>query len=291
MESFFDQHYLVIRFFACLILGTWWCASGVLLQWVTHNPLACPVTLGLTALPISLWMILFLFGLDPESPVILTTLFSALIFIHFFYFLWSRRSAISYKVAPKDTILVGIGMNLTLAAIYSFFHFYFLAQGEKIPSSLWFGLLKNIDGHRFMLILVATGLMVPLLQHLTRKLHLLGLGRSMAKNVCDVKTLEKRLFIFLSLLMSLLVITGGVFAFWGLILPHFIRKIPVFRGGLGIQVYGGSLFAGLLLAIADWCCYQFPIAGSELPVGLLSSILGPIFLILLLARNTPKMSN
>ncbi len=291
LEQFTDlieQHYLIIRLCSCFLIGFWWCASGTLLQWSTQNPLACPVTLGLTALPVSCWLLAYLFGFNPENLNSLVILFSIIIVTHVIFYFLIKRDNQNLKLSDTKIIMMGIGLNLSLAAIYSFFHFFYSAQGKVLPNALWFGMLKNMNLAKFAILFFGSVFFLLVIRNFLPKLSLLSLGRSYAQNVCDVSFMEKRMLLIVSLLLCLLVFTGGVFAFWGLVLPHLVRKVSFFRGSLTREVYLGSLSAGILMMIADFLCYQFPFAGSELPVGLLSSILGPILLISLIYKNNVK---
>lgn len=289
----FEPYYLILRLTACFILGFWWCASGTLLQWTTQNPLACPVTLGLTALPVTLWLLSYLMGFSPENFTVLLILIILVLIFHIAAFIKYERVE-SFSIFSKPNfIMIGIGLNLSLAALYSFFHFFYSAQGKVLPNALWFGLLKNMDAGKFIILFVISVFFLIMTQKIMKQLTLLSLGLAYARNVCHVALLEKKMLIMVSVLLSVLVLTGGIFAFWGLILPHLVRKISYFRGSLVKEVYLGSSFAGLMMMFADYICYQYPISGAELPVGLLSSILGPILLIILLVRkraNSPFLS-
>lgn len=288
--DFFHQHYLAFRLIACFLLGFWWCVSGSLLQWTTQNPLACPVTLGVTAFPVALWLMVYLIGFDPESASALVWIVLVILLLHLH--LYSHFSLISkYKFLQKENVIMfGVALNLSLAALYSFFYFYFSAQGRVMPSALWFGLLKNMDYAKFFLLFGSSAIFLVFLRPIITDLSLLSLGKSFARNFCNVELIEKKLLIVMSALMCVIIFTGGVFAFWGLLLPHLVRSISYFRGSLTREVYGGGIFAGFLMTFADFLCFQYPIAGSELPVGLLSSVLGPIFLISLLIKDSSKNS-
>jgi ABC-type Fe3+-siderophore transport system permease subunit len=47
----------------------------------------------------------------------------------------------------------------------------------------------------------------------------------------------------------------------------------------------GSLLGGVMLALLDSLSLNFPFYGAELPVGMISSVLGSFVLIFLLSRN------
>lgn len=291
MENQLGEHYILLRFISCFLLGYWWCNSGVVLQWITTNPLACPVSLGITGLPVSVWMLLILLGIAPDTNSVLLIMIPVFFVVHFIaYFYMKKFNTKSKFFSSHSFILFGIGINLTLAALYSFVHFYYSAKGEGLPSSLWFGLLKIIDLHRFLVLLIGSLFFIFFFHKILCKLNLLSLGKDLASNVLDINILEKKVMLLISLLLCFLVFTGGVFAFWGLILPHLIRLVPSLNRSINREFYLGGCISGLLLASIDYLCFEYPIAGAELPVGLISSILGPIFLIFLIVRNSIKTS-
>lgn len=280
-----QSHYLTIRLCSCFLIGFWWCASGTLLQWSTQNPLACPVTLGLSSLPVSCWLLAYLLGFNPEDLSTILYLISFVIVIHGIFYVGMKNDRKDSLFSDTKIIMMGIGLNLSLAALYSFFYFFFSTQGKVFPNALWFGMLKNMEITKFSILFLGSLFFFYIIRKFLPQLTLLSLGRSYAQNVCNINLLEKKLLLTVSLLLCLLVFTGGVFAFWGLVLPHFVRKISFFRGSLSKEVFGGSMAAGFLMMVADYMCYQFPIGGSELPVGLLSSILGPVLLVSLVVKS------
>ncbi len=290
LVNFLQEHYLLMRLLACFLLGFWWCVSGCLLQWTMQNPLACPVTLGLTAFPVTLWLVLYLLGFDPESGTVLTAAIFITVLVHYIFYKKNIKNS-TWKIFHKDhIILIGVALNLSLAALYSFFYFYHSAQGKVLPNALWFGLLKNMEVTKFVTLFLGSFLFFMVLKKIIIHLRLLSLGKDFASNFIDVESIEKKMLIMNSALMCFIIFTGGVFAFWGLLLPHFVRSFSVMRGSLSLEIYGGGVMAGFIMMFADYLCYEFPFAGSELPVGLLSSILGPILLVSLLVKNRTKSS-
>ncbi|NLJ50934.1 MAG: iron ABC transporter permease, partial [Alcaligenaceae bacterium] len=114
-----------------------------------------------------------------------------------------------------------------------------------------------------------------------RAMNVLLLGHQEVQHLgFDMKRLRRRMVIGVSLLIAPLVaVTGGI-AFIGLIVPHMVR---MFLGSNHRYVLPASLFGGAILLV--WADYfaRTVIAPAELPVGLLTSMIGgPFFLWLLL---------
>jgi len=112
---------------------------------------------------------------------------------------------------------------------------------------------------------------------------LLGERHAMLLGV-DVARLRKVLLLLASLVTAVAVTAAGTIGFVGLVVPHLMRLLfgSLHRFVLPASAVGG----GLLLMLAD-SASRTVIAPAELPVGVLTAMLGvPLFLWLLLRRGT-----
>jgi len=118
---------------------------------------------------------------------------------------------------------------------------------------------------------------------LSHLLDMLLLGERHAATLgVDVPLLRRRLLFLASAVTAVAVTAAGTIGFVGLIVPHLMRLIfgPLHRFILPASAIGG----GLLLALADTAA-RTVIAPAELPVGVLTAMIGvPVFLYLLLRR-------
>jgi iron complex transport system permease protein len=119
----------------------------------------------------------------------------------------------------------------------------------------------------------------------TRELDILSLGDIQAQHL-GVDVPRMRLFLLLasSLLTAAAVAVSGVIGFVGLVVPHLVRL------GIGPRhrrlLPAVLLLGGLLLLIADTIARSLLTTGEELPVGVVTAILGgPFFCYLLLHRK------
>lgn len=119
---------------------------------------------------------------------------------------------------------------------------------------------------------------------LSRALDKLLLGERHAEALgVDVKQLRQRLLWLASAVTALAVTAAGTIGFVGLVIPHLMRLLfgSLHRSVLPASAIGG----GLLLLLADTAARTI-IAPAELPVGILTAIIGvPVFLFLLMGRN------
>jgi len=134
------------------------------------------------------------------------------------------------------------------------------------------------------LLLAAWGVALAAGLALSKSLDLLLLGERHAEALgVDVPRLRKRLLLLASAVTALAVTAAGTIGFVGLVIPHLMRLIfgSLHRAVLPASAIGG----GMLLLLAD-AAARTVIAPAELPVGVLTAMIGvPVFLLLLVRRN------
>jgi len=118
---------------------------------------------------------------------------------------------------------------------------------------------------------------------LSRSLDVLLLGERHAESLgVDVRKLRRGLLLLASAVTAIAVTAAGTIGFVGLVIPHLMRMLfgSLHRAVLPASAIGG----GVLLVLADTLA-RTVIAPAELPVGILTAIIGvPFFLFLLLRR-------
>ena len=118
---------------------------------------------------------------------------------------------------------------------------------------------------------------------LAQRLDLLALGERNARHLgVNVERLRLVSIVLVALLTGVAVAFTGIIAFVGLVVPHIIRMIigPAHRGLIGASAVGG----GALLVLADLLTRTM-VAGAELPIGMLTSLIGGPFFFYLLWRQ------
>jgi iron complex transport system permease protein len=95
----------------------------------------------------------------------------------------------------------------------------------------------------------------------------------------DVRRLRRRVYLSASLLTAAAVAASGVIGFVGLLVPHLCRRIWSHRHRALLPV--AFVAGGTLLALADTAA-RVTVAPRELPVGIVTALLGvPLFVVLL----------
>jgi iron complex transport system permease protein len=144
---------------------------------------------------------------------------------------------------------------------------------------LWGGLSgASWDTVRVMAIYAPLPLAV--LYTAARSLDLLALGDEPARHLgADVERVKRRVYVAASLLTAAAVAVSGVIGFVGLIVPHVMRTLWGHRHRTLLPA--AFLGGGTLLALADTLA-RTAIAPRELPVGIVTALVGvPVFTLLL----------
>ena len=162
-----------------------------------------------------------------------------------------------------------------------------VAPSEKLHSIVWW-LLGNLQVFDYGLLrivsaVVAVGLAVSAL--FARDLNVMALGDEPASHLgLDVEWTKKLFFLLASMMTGATVAACGLIGFVGLIVPHTVRLVvgPDHRR----LVIDSALAGAAFLVLADSVA-RTVIAPREVPIGVITAILGgPFFLGLLKQRKT-----
>jgi iron complex transport system permease protein len=127
-------------------------------------------------------------------------------------------------------------------------------------------------------------LLLTLVRRYARALDALTLGEDSAASLgLDLSSLRLLLVLMLSLGTALAVAQAGLVAFVGLVAPHLVR-----RAAPGPHAWLAMASAGMgaaLLLVADVISRAL-IAPQELPVGVVTAVLGGAYLVWLLKQRT-----
>lgn len=180
-------------------------------------------------------------------------------------------------------LLTGIAVNAIAQAGIAFVLFVAdTASREQIV----FWQLGSLGGSRWdqvALVAVVAAVGVTLALALARRYDLLALGERNARHLgVDVERLRIVSIVLVALLTGAAVAFTGIIAFVGLVVPHLIRMIigPAHRGLILASAVGG----GALLVMADLMTRTL-VSGAELPIGMLTSLVGGPFFFWLLYRQ------
>ncbi|MEU1075182.1 MULTISPECIES: iron ABC transporter permease [unclassified Streptomyces] len=186
--------------------------------------------------------------------------------------------------APLRLVLAGVAIGQFLSGFTSYL--VLRAGDEQQTHSVLFWLMGSLGGATWPLLAVPA-LAVPLallvLQARARGLNALLMGDETAAGLgIDVVRLRRELFLVTSLLTGVLVAVSGAIAFVGLMVPHVCRLLV---GGDHRRLLPlSALLGALLLVVVDTVC-RTAMDAQELPVGVVTSLIGAPALLYLLDRR------
>lgn len=277
--------YRLPRVLGGAMVGACLAGSGCAFQAVLRNPLAEPYALGVSSGASLAAFVAIQLGIDHsflgQNGVGLAALFGAAATVLVVY----RLARVGQDLPPATLLLAGITIAMFCSAA-SMFVQYVTGFGEMQRMTRW--LMGGLDGRRMDdLLRAAPGIAIggALLLSRARALNALSAGGDAAASVGVAPGPATALaFITSSLLVGAAIALGGPIGFVGLMVPHAMRAIvgPDHRVLLPCAMFAGAGFLVLCDTVA-----RVALAGSELPVGLVTALLGgPFFLYLLLREKT-----
>ena len=251
--------------------------SGAGLQALVRNPLADPFLLGLSG-GAGLGAVAAI-ALHLASPwaLPLAAFGGALGAMALVYRLGLVGGA---ALDPRILILAGVAVGAFAAAVTT--AIVSLSDAAELRNAfLWlWGGLSGASWDTVLLLCVYAPLPVAVLLGAARPLDLLALGEEPARHLgADVESLKRRVYVAASLLTAAAVAVSGVIGFVGLVVPHAMRLLWGHRHRplLPAAFLGG----GALLMVSDTVA-RVAVAPRELPVGIVTALVGvPVFALLL----------
>lgn len=279
------------RIFMGLAAGMGLGCVGAAYQAMLRNALAEPFTLGMASFS-SLGAVIAIscpalaFTLGPISGVQTWAFGFALLSVAFLWLVTQRTSA-GRNVAAL--LLGGITLSLISASLIMLVRF--LASPLTLRAmDQW--MIGGIEVTGWRDLLPSLPFLIPglalVLAH-ARNLNQIGFGDELARGRgVDVVRVHRHVFIGGSMVTAAVVAVVGPIAFVGLIVPHIVRKLVGSdqRLVLPCSLLGGGTF----LMIVDLAarCLSLGGRGAELPVGILTGLLGGPLLLVLLLRHPSR---
>jgi iron complex transport system permease protein len=183
-------------------------------------------------------------------------------------------------------LLTGIAINAFAGAGLAFLLF---VGDSASREQIVFWQLGSLNGSRWQEVglvigVTVAGLVVAAI--LARRYDLLALGERNARHLgINVEALRIGSIVLVALLTGVAVAFCGIIAFVGLVVPHIIRMAigPSHRALILASAVGG----GVLLVFADLLARTIVI-GADLPIGMLTSLVGGPFFFYLLAKQRKR---
>ena len=272
------------RALAGALVGAALASAGVVLQALLRNPLATPFTLGVSAGASLGAMLAIILGVSVSflgvSAVPLASFVGSLVAVGIVYML-ARLGG--QGLSTNVLLLAGVTLNSLFSAIILFVQ-YLADFAQSFQAIRW--LMGNLDVSSYDSIVSALpllGLAFVAFATLPRSLNLLTLGpEHAATRGVDVVRAQRLAFVSASLATGAAVSVGGPIGFIGIIVPHMVRLLV---GADHRIVLPASAFLGAAFLVTCDVGARTLMAPVELPVGIITAVLGGPFFLWLLIRH------
>ena len=266
----------------CFFVGAALGIAGLEVQNLTHNALASPYTLGITASASFGAALSIVFGFSLAGYLWLGTVFLALAFAILaaggIFLLGKQRG-----MGESTLVFAGIITNFFFSALQQFLQFKASPETAQIIASWNFGNISRSTWTSVLVTAVVTIVVSLLLARRSWQLTILTLGEERAVSLgIPTDTLRLQVFGLCALLIAVAVGFIGTIAFVGLVAPHCARILTGDDQRFLLPLSGltGSLLILLSSVVCKWLS-----SGAMVPVGILTSLVGVPFLAVLLMRQ------
>jgi iron complex transport system permease protein len=272
-----------------VLIGAGLGLAGASLQGLLRNPLADPGLIGISSgasmgavVMIIVQNALPVFQSVPALNFYALNLaaFAGAIITTLFIFRIARTGG---QAVISTLLLAGIAVRALCESVTGLMTY--LANNEQLRS-ITFWSLGSLGGANWKTVAgIAPFILIPLilLPRLAPALNLLALGeREAMHSGVRVPKLKALLVILATMAVAAGVAVAGIIGFIGLIVPHIVRQFtgPDYR----ILIPGSALSGAVLLTVADLLCRTI-VAPAELPVGIITAVIGAPFFLWLIIKE------
>ncbi|MDH4567270.1 iron ABC transporter permease [Pseudomonas sp. BN414] len=270
-----------------LAVGAVLALSGVAMQGLFRNPLADPGLVGVSsgaALGGAAAIVggAALGGLpDAFAPYLLSICaFAGGLGVTVLVYRLGRRDG---QTSVATMLLAGIALTALAGAVIGLFTY--LADDATLRSlTFWnMGSLNGASYSRLWPLLIVTLFVIVWLPRRAKALNAMLLGESEARHLgFDVERLKRELVFCTALGVGAAVAAAGLIGFIGLVVPHLVRLVsgPDHR----ILLPASALAGASLMLLADLAA-RLVLAPAELPIGIVTALIGAPFFLYLLVRG------
>jgi len=265
------------------LVGAGLAVLGVAVQAMVRNPLADPYILGVESGAAAGAVAVIFFGGTMGAGILTPALggFIGALVTLFLVFTLARQGG---RVSSIRLLLVGVSLSFALSGITMFMQY--ATHDFAAQQAILFWLIGGLGGAEWTKIPLMTAVLVFAtgfaLYH-ARHLNALAIGDESATSLgMNPDQLRVRLFVALSLVVAVAVSMVGPIGFIGLVVPHVARLLV---GAEHRRVIPVAFVLGATYLVGVDVLGRWLMAPSEIPVGVLTAILGTPFFIWLIRRR------
>ena len=272
------------RVILAALVGAGLAVSGVIMQAIVKNPLADPYILGISSGASTGATVAILMGVGiafGEEYVGIMAFIGAMV-ISFGVLIIANMGG---RANAIKLLLAGMALSAVCSAFTSII-VYFAKDKEGIQN-VAFWMMGSLAGANWDLIgIMVFVILVPIVffWFQTRILNLMLLGDEVAITLgIDLHRYRQLYLVMSSIMIGFAVYAAGIIGFVGLLIPHIVRQAlgTNHKGLIPISALGGAL----LLVVADTLSRTL-IPHTELPIGILISVIGAPAFVYLMIKQT-----
>jgi len=269
-------------YISAILIGVVFATSGLMMQLLFKNNLATPYTLGISSGAVFFILIGAKFGIDIKffsegSPLVYSISGTLLILIILLKFLPKRASVFN------TTLLIGIALNIFFSSAMMLLQYY-SSSSELYQMTHWLvGSIEIIDKIDLLPTIIFWIFLVIYVIKFAPEIDLLSINSQLALDRgIDIKKIAKIIIILQAFSLGALIPFTGPIAFVGLIIPNIVRIF--IHSGVKTLLYYSVLGGANFMLLAHFLSMRVK-SGEIIPVGIITAIVGAVFLIVSLASQ------
>lgn len=276
-QEFIVNELRLPRVLVGLLVGASLGLGGALFQAISRNPLGSPDVLGLGQGATAGALAVIVLTSGSAGQVAVGALVGGLVTGLAIYVLAWKRGVHGYRL-----VLVGIGVSAIVTAVNG----YLLTKSDIVDATravVWMtGSLDGRDWDQVWPLLALTAVLVPLVLVNARGLRMMEMGDDVSYAL-GVRVERVRLLLMVAavLLTASATAAAGPVSFVALTAPQLARRLT---RSPGPNLLPSLCMGATLLVVADWAS-QRAFGSEQLPVGVVTGVLGGVYLLWLLVSE------
>lgn len=259
------------------LIGAMLSVSGTAMQGLLRNPLADSSTLGVSSCAALGAVLAIATGFMANTLPYFGVAAASILFAFLSFFLiMAFAYKIDHNLSTNTIILMGIIVSMFASSIISFL---VSISGDQMKNII-FWTMGSFSGRGWdyvLLVLPFAVVGVAGLMWYAGELDAFALGEEQARYFgVNVKKTKIMILIFISLCVGISVSVSGTIAFVGLVIPHICRMLI---GTNHRRLLPFSVIVGAAFMILTDLISRTVLGSSELPVGVVTSLIGSVIFI------------
>jgi iron complex transport system permease protein len=266
-----------------ILVGSSLAVAGMEMQTILNNPLASPYTLGISSAATFGSSVSLVCGVT-ALPMIFQNIATPV-----FAFFFSLASSLliftigKYRKGRSIIILSGIAVNFMFTAFNSILTFFVNDEMLRTITNWTQGNILGATWQQDLIVFVVVLIITPFLFKDSWKLTALCMGDATAKSLgVQVERLRIKVLVLTSVITAIAVRFVGTIGFIGLVAPYVAKKLVGAEQRFFIPA---SLLTGALMLSVSSTLSKTAFPGSQIPLGIITSIIGIPFLLVLILQK------